>query len=49
MFGTAHGSFYREWLVEGLVIEYLVVDWAVLYREVECVSEEIFYHILKQK
>ena len=29
--GTANGSFYREWLIEGLVVEYFVVDWAVLY------------------
>ena len=47
--GTANGGFHREWLIEGLVVEYFVVDWAVLYREIEYVSEELFIYMLNER
>lgn len=40
MFGAANGGLDREWLVDSLVIESLVVDRPAL--DISCVSDQSF-------
>ena len=40
MFGAANGGLDREWLVDSLVVEFLVVDRPAL--DISCVSDPSF-------